>query len=241
MMPEPPAGDKRPVVHMLRIGKTGTTALEAALASCATATRYRVVVHGHDVVLSEIPEGERFFFAVRDPISRFASGFRSRQRRGRPRYDNPHTAQEAVAFARFNDPWELGEALSSSDPDLRVAAVAAMHGINHVRTSLLDWFGGEEQLRRRADDCLIVLRQEHLAAGCAELAGLLGVRPQDLALPTDPVTAHRSPLTAIPDQRPSPTAARNLRQWYSRDYEFLQLVDESFPPVALSRGIRSAP
>ena len=54
-------------------------------------------------------------FFVRDPISRFVSGFNSRLRKGLPKMYFPWAPGEKLAFSRFATPNQLALALSSSD------------------------------------------------------------------------------------------------------------------------------
>ena len=70
-------------VHFLHIGKTGGTAIKAALKAYPPAVTLHV--HPHRFALADVPRGERVFFFVRDPLSRFVSAFHSRKRRGLPR------------------------------------------------------------------------------------------------------------------------------------------------------------
>ena len=85
----------REVVHLLHIGKTGGTALKTALAGAASPTHV-LILEDHPTRLRSVPVGERVAFFVRDPLTRFVSGFLSRQRKGRPRYFHDWSAEEAL-------------------------------------------------------------------------------------------------------------------------------------------------
>lgn len=81
MAPSP----KRRPVHFLHIGKTAGTHLKAMLERINEAQQdIEFVGHGHKVHLKDLPPGEDYFFAIRDPIARFVSGFYSRKREGGP-------------------------------------------------------------------------------------------------------------------------------------------------------------
>lgn len=205
-----------PPCHFLHFGKTGGTALKLALAS---AGRGIVQVHPHATTLADVPPGERVFFFVRDPVTRFVSGFYSRQRQGRPRYNSPWSPAEATAFAIFRSPNELALALTAEDTSLRGQAFHAMRSIAHVRDSYWRWLVSPEMLERRRDDILFIGQQEHLADDAAALSGRL--RLDKLVLPEDEVAAHRNPPGL--DRRLEPVALANLRRWYAADYEALQL------------------
>lgn len=57
----------------VHIGKTGGKPIIQALKIAGNSQAYRVMVRGPDASLKEIPEGQKFFFIVRDPIERFIS------------------------------------------------------------------------------------------------------------------------------------------------------------------------
>ena len=66
-------------IHLFHIGKTAGTALKQALLDHPSPT-YSVLLHGHGVTLADVPAGEKFMFVIRDPLSRFVSGFNGRLR-----------------------------------------------------------------------------------------------------------------------------------------------------------------
>ncbi len=205
-------GAGAPRRHFLHIPKTGGTAVSAALAPHAAA--HGLVLHPHATRLADIPEGEGVFFTLREPIARFVSGFNSRMRQGRPRYDRPWSADEAVAFARFATPDALGRGLSDPDPAVRGAAALALRRIDLVSVPLGWWLFDRRMLSRRRGDILGMLRQENLAADFAVLCAGLGL-PAGISLPEDPVAAHRAPAgssTALGDE-----ARANLERWYATD------------------------
>src|SRR3954451_12084657 len=131
--------DSRPPLNVLHIGKTGGTALKHVLAENEGASAYQLLVRGHDTTLGDVPEGERYMFLIRDPLSRFVSAFNGRLREDRPRYHYPWRDEERVAFAIFKTPDQLAVALSSADAEERAQAEAAMHGIGHVNTPYTFW------------------------------------------------------------------------------------------------------
>ncbi len=204
---------KRPPVHLLHIGKTGGTAVKHALKPYAQGRR-PLHLHPHAVRLADVPSGELVFFFLRDPLERFVSGFYSRQRQGRPRYNYPWSEAEAKAFSLFQTPDELGRALSSTDPILRATAQEAMQGIQHVRDHFTHWLGGLDQLRARKKDILLVGFQESLAADFEQLRRLLRL-PPSVTLPTEGEAAHRNPVGL--DRKLGDQAANNLREWYAAD------------------------
>lgn len=208
------------VFHFLHIGKTGGSAVKHSLGPYQDHGAKVINLHNHYTLLRDVPRGEKYFFFVRDPIERFISGFHSRQRKGKPRYEVEWSEVEERAFNEFTSPNELALGLSSNDPGIRDAAVEAMRGIVHVRRSYWHWFHHEEYFRSRWNDLFFVGFQERLAKDFTKLVILLGL-PTDLRLPSDPVIAHKNPNdTAIHISR---DARRNLKDWYSSDYEFVEL------------------
>jgi len=196
------------MIHVLHIGKTGGTAVKAAL----EAHLDKFKLHGHSVRLSDCPPGELVFFALRHPVGRFVSAFNSRLRKGLPRYFYDWSKGEAAAFAHFASANELAEALSSRNPLRRHRAHAAMRNIKHVRTPLDYWLGSTEALlSRRAD--LVIAETRTLQSDFSRLLRLAGLDPLDL--PTDPVVAH---VTADHMKKHLSDAARlNLTKWYAQD------------------------
>jgi hypothetical protein len=206
---------------MLHIGKTGGTALKHVFGGLDPALgRYEVIVHRHADGLAQIPEGDKVFFVVRDPVERFVSGFNSRLRQGRPRYDAPWSDAERVAFSDFASPDRLGRALSSEDAAERARAYAAMSVIRHVRDSYWDWFENWELVQSRAQDILLIQWLPDLTRTFPRLRELLGL-PDTVRLPSDAVTRHRSPAGA--ERTLSDRARGNIERWYERDLAFVEL------------------
>ena len=221
-----PNVDLRERAHMLHIGKTGGTAVKTALGPHVTLGRYDIRLHPHTVGLRDIPAGEKVFFFLRDPISRFVSGFLSRKRQGRPRYNSPWSAAEKKAFTKFATPNELASALAHSEDHVRQTAVTAIRGIRHVNASYWDWFESPEYFRSRLDAILFVGFQETLDADFERLKVLLDL-PSGLLLPTDAVNAHKNPFAAQQEMDSSARAA--LEDWLARDYEFIDLCTALLP------------
>src|SRR5205823_2768329 len=104
-------GPDKELVNLLHVGKTGGTAVKHALRTALHAGGYCIRLCRHGVRLRDVPPGEKVVFFVRDPASRFVSGFYSRLRQGRPRYTSPWSRAEKAAFGRFGTPNDLAAAL----------------------------------------------------------------------------------------------------------------------------------
>jgi len=205
-----------PLLHFLHIGKTGGTALKFVLEN-APSDCFQIKLHRHPVRLSDIPAGEKAFFFVREPISRFVSGFYSRKRKGSPRYASEWSPAETAAFQRFETPNHLATALSSTDPEEKEAAREAMQGIGHVNTSYWDWFQSEAYFQSRLGDVFFIGCQNCLPADFETLKRKLRL-PEAARLPDDDLNSHRNPQGL--DKRLEPVALENLREWYARDFVF---------------------
>ncbi|MFN8351073.1 MAG: sulfotransferase family 2 domain-containing protein [Flavobacteriales bacterium] len=210
------AGPAMGPVHLLHIRKTGGTALKHALQQAIADTL--VMAHEHATGLGDVAVGRRVAFVVRDPMTRFISGFNSRLRQGAPRYHVPWNAEEAAAFARFGTPAYLADALAAGDPDAR----KAMQAIRHVNSALADQLGGVDLLERRRTDIVFVGRQETLAADLPWLARVLGLAELP-ALPADDVLAHRTPPGMATGLSAAGEAA--IRAHYQQDAAILRWCD----------------
>jgi Sulfotransferase family len=223
-----PSEDGERRVHFLRPGKTGGTALTAALLEYRDIAGYEIVFHGHETTLADVPVGERVLFLLRDPVSRFVSAFNGRLREDRPRYHYPWTEGERRAFARFKQPEELASALSSADQIERARAEDAMHSIGHISTPYSYWFNGMRKFRRRRRDLFFIAFQESLDDDFELLKQRLGL-PAEARLPSDETAAHRMPAS-FPREL-SDQARANLERWYANDIEFVKLCRQLAPTV----------
>jgi hypothetical protein len=199
-------------VNFLHIGKTGVSALREALGDIRDGS---VVIHPHETSLKAIPVGDRVVFSIRDPISRFVSGFNSRLRKGRPRNYNEWSPEEARAFSVFQTPNQLGEALFAPDAALRTSAQVAMDAILHTR-SMKDWLINKPYLASRSKDVAFVVLQSELELDFQRLVTLFNISGQH-ALPKDEIGAHRAPT--LFSRYLSQKAREALSEWYRDDVE----------------------
>ena len=210
----------RRIVHVLHIGKTGGTATKKALRGYEHAGDYELILHEHAFTLKDVPSGEKVVFFARDPVSRFISGFYGRQRQDLPRHNAPWNAEEEIAFRRFNTPNQLALALSSDDQELRDHAVHAIRNIEHLKSPHWLWFTNERYFASRRSDILLIGFQHTLNEDFALLKKILNL-PGEVRLPGDNVSAHKNPEHV--DRCLDEQAMRNLKIWYARDYQFLEL------------------
>jgi len=208
-------------VNFLHIGKTGGTALRVALGirsdGLLLTPDYIIKFHDHSVRLDDVARGEKIVFGIRDPVARFVSAFYSRLRRGR-HGTNSWKPAEREALERFRTPEALALGLSSLNADEKSSAEAAMCSILHVRHGLPYWLSNVAALQARSSDIAYVYHQQTLETDFENLKRLLHL-PAELALPTDPVIAHRLPEAF--DRKLSEDAAKNIAAWYAADYALI--------------------
>jgi hypothetical protein len=206
-------------IGFLHISKTGGTAAKAALRRhVASDPEDELVLFTHSMTLEKAftEEGcDQVIFYIREPVSRFVSGFNSRLRAGYPRHARAWTPRETRAFARFKTPNELAEALGSFNPLSRFFAWRAVRAIRHTRQTYAHFLGSVDVLERYRDRILFIGSQEHFEADFDIIKTLIGADP-GLELPTDDVGAHRNPVEL--SKFMSERARRNVRSYYRKDY-----------------------
>jgi hypothetical protein len=156
------------------------------------------------------------FFSVRRPETLFVSGFNSRLREGKPRYDIPWTPKERAVFSLFKSPNELAEALSAGDLRLQESAKSSMGTIRHVRNGLAWCLGGIDALERNRAQIAFILLQEQLEHDVGSFMEHIGT-PIELAEVSPRERIHASmpgDQTALSD-----TGMANIRRWYGADLE----------------------
>ena len=226
----------QPAIGFLHIGKTGGTALRYILEQQRKNTGIMPVrfIWLHYMTLprirAEYPTVRTIFF-VRDPISRFISGFNSRLRQGLPRHRVPWSPEEAIAFQRFTTPNQLAEAIEDSNAERRAAARAAMGGIRHVRDTLTHHLVGSEFLADNVGGIFYIGDLASFVLDVARLKALLHIN-EGINPPTDDIGAHRSPKDL--DRQLSHLAMHNLRAWYKRDYAIYHWCQNYKERAALS-------
>lgn len=197
--------------------------------------------HEHGFRLADVPKDDRAVITLRDPVSRFLSGFCSRQRKGAPRHRREWTDAERMAFQYFSTPQELADALAEPPGETRERAEFAMRSITHLKRRLILWTGRPAYLLRHLDKVLYFARQETLDDDWERLKELLEL-PSGVILPRDDVVAHR---TIYPyDLALSREGVEALRAWYAEDYEVLEIAEHlrqglAPPRVSLTARLRS--
>jgi len=211
---------KRARVHFLHIGKTGGSAIKYALKGNTKNSKYVIKLHNHETYMNMIPDGEKIIFFLRDPISRFVSGFYSRKRKGRPRYYVEWSKEEREVFSTFETPRELASALADEMSSLHKTAIIAMRSIEHF-SPYKKWYVDISYFKSRMDDIFFIGFQETLRQDFSLLLNMLNIPERNARLPDDNVLAHKNPSTV--DKCIDEDGRRALLSWYAEDYKFLHI------------------
>jgi hypothetical protein len=206
-------------LQFLHIGKAGGNSIKFAFEKGletnghqATGGQKFIKTWGHKYKLGFFADDVEYIVNVRDPVSRFNSGFYSRKRMGKPKKDVPHTLFEHIAFRNFSHANELAEALSDSSVLRRMNAAIAMTTIGHVSQLLCSWFT-VESLQKHPP--FAVLELGTLEACMNDLARKLSV--DGFQLPKDNFHSHANDYS---ETLPLSDRARaNLELWYAEDYK----------------------
>ena len=228
-------GVVRPLV-LLHIGKTGGMSLKQLISQLDPPEQRRLDIAriptplGHGASrLQDWSAGERrrrFAFVFREPAARYASGFASRLRQGRP-LKAPGavrwTGGEAAAFAFFASANDCFEALDARDERLRSAALFAMEVVTHVVQDHVFYLGGPEDWRGRSQRAYFFCPLDELHAQAhrffipGEHFDAAGVRK---LLPV----LHATPAAT---EELSERAVRNLRAVRPAEFElYARLLDD---------------
>lgn len=215
------SNNKRKVIYFIHIGKAAGSQIKQAMGQI-NQDEQDVLIHAltHDEFLHHLPLESEYFFSIRDPISRFRSGFYSRKRRGRPLNDIAWNMYEAPAFARFEHANDLAESLF--EPGERgMHATAAMKSIRHTAQDQIDWFALAGDIFTVRPP-IWVIRQEHFDSDFDTFLSRAGVsfRP---SLKKGEKGSHANNYSDTPEL--SGKARENLRKWYSQDFAFYDAVE----------------
>lgn len=175
--------------------------------------------------MCDIRPGEKAFFCVRDPITRFVSGFYHRKQKldrnvTERRVYNTWDKKEIQALERHSDINSLLSDLFSGDEGRRENALAHMSNIFHIGKfgSYWNWFVNADYLGERRDSIDIVLRQENFSEDMSELARRLGSGHVEMVRSRATDYGKSVPL----EDRHRPRLASFLR----REYEFIDALKD---------------
>jgi len=210
------ADEQARYVEFLHISKTAGGQIKHVAKQINQATDSVFIrTHGHPKTLMALRAGHRYFFSIREPVSRFRSAFywcKTGEFHSAPRDLEP---DEAAAFAHFPEANDLAEALFD-DGKRGQQARAAIMSINHCFTSQVDWMRGRGAFLDLRPPVWII-RQERFDDDLKEFMARIGFEGA-ISLSDDRDQAHRVDHSAAPAI--SPRGAENLRAWYVQDVHF---------------------
>lgn len=106
-------------IHYLHIGKIGGRYLKHIFKQVSEKEKsLEIISYNHQTTIRNVVNRNteaKIIFSVRDPQTRFVSGFYSRQRKGQHDLLSEWSPGERAAFTCFNCPIDLAEALSDND------------------------------------------------------------------------------------------------------------------------------
>ena len=225
---DPPPACTR--MHIMHIGKTGGTAMKVPFNFMGEhATVIETKNHrNHGFVLGSGGGGESacYAFTVRDPVSRWVSGFLSNARVGCP--DHFHRSRlvydKAVPFLAFPTPNDLAEALS--DPVRGPQALAAASMIPHCARGFAYYLPNIEEFVKRKR-LPVVLSTSSLRNDTERLWRYVGGDKAGSLPDSNRNHMHRMPDAWAQFLKLSQRARCNLEQLLRRDYEIMDFLHEN--------------
>jgi len=211
-------------IHFLHIGKcAGSQMGRISRQINNTPGSRKIIKHRHDVYLRDIHKDADYFFSIRQPFTRFVSGFYSRKRKGAPKLNIPWSKDDTFAFETFEHANDLAEALFEKS-ELGRKAWAAMKSIRHTEQNQSDWFycaGGFLYTRPP----VWILRQESFDADLETFFARanLNTATDNVQISRDPKAAHANDYTNIPAL--SDKARDKLAIWYAQDIAFYDMCE----------------
>jgi hypothetical protein len=169
-------------------------------------------MHGENSSINKVPVGEGIVVTIREPLSRFCSGFYDRKRGGAPAYDNPVPEYVKVALDMFETPRYLAESIDTKE------AQDLMFWVSHFGRVYTRTFGSVALVRERASDFYAIIKHDTFEADVAKFLVKLEM-PAGVTLPSGD-DAHVAPEGE--DRVLSPLAISNLQAWYKNDIEIYE-------------------
>lgn len=205
---------RKKIMHILHIDKCGGTFVMDFFESVDSPVDYKLILNPHDVFLTDVKANEVAMVTLRNPVTRFISGFNCRKRMGKPLDLIPYTVSEEKVFKVFQTADALACALSSDDPHLQALARFGMVNVNHINWCQAKWFPSKWIDLREKSPCLMkICIQESLNSDLIDFCAAFGIDSR--AIEEKP----RLRESSEPNSALSAVAEENIRRWYSEDYE----------------------
>jgi len=205
-------------VHFLAHGFHWASSIARYPAESIQSAGYRLHLHGNEVTLADIPEGQKVFFFLRDPVTRFVDGFCSSYGKGQSSQIGDQTRDECSVHATYSSPNDLALALARADSDPKSLAAQIMQADAYFRRYKF-WYRNISFFKSRLEDVIHIGFQESFVSDFAALQRRLGLSDQ-LRIVIGDVSANRN--DAVLDRRLDPEARIALEQWYAEDIAFVE-------------------
>lgn len=206
-------------IAFLHIGKNAGTQIRHIAQQINQNGNLEIIGFPHHTKLIDLPKDMPYFFSIRNPISRFKSGFYSRKRKGQPRLNIPWTEHEAIAFNTFQHANDLAEALFEPG-HFGTKAIEAMQSIVHTSMQQIDWFQRTGSFLEKRPP-IAIIRQENFSNDIQLFLHRIGVK--NVHISSDPKIAHSNTYQNLPEF--STKAISNLKIWYARDFAFYNMCE----------------
>lgn len=211
---------KKEIINYLHIGKTGGSQIKYILEKNINKNFKFKILH-HSIRLSNLPKNERYFFSIRNPITRFRSAFYYRKNRGLPGVFQEWKAHEKKAFDTFVNANDLAENLFKNNK-IGDLATAAMLSISHLCNKQSEWFDKTAFFELRPP--IHIIRQENLKEDMEKLLKKLFLEECfNLNLTLDENISRKNKYPQ--NSHLSTLAKSNLENWYSSDIFFYKLCE----------------
>ncbi len=212
-------GTAKQVVHcFLNIGKTGSTRARDALAQASSQPQCFIGSHDDTLISTAQKFGRlrKISFVFRHPEKRFVAAFCARLRQGRPHFVSAWSPAEAAAFSFFATPNALAEALYCDDDRLASAAQYAFGNIVHMKRTYTHCLHSAAMLldEHRIGNITFCCEDTQIEKHYKTLFENFGAPPG--AFNSDILKTSEEDVASNPL---SPKAARNLKEFWSEDFE----------------------
>lgn len=213
-------------LHFIHIGRTAGSSIRHSLIRFnILQKKYYFNYYGHSFKLHHLSKNQTYFFTIRSPINRFASGFNDRKNRARfeiitdPKKITKYkiSTEEQKSFQIFSNANHLAESIYSNDSDTQSKAVMAMNNIKHINDPYTSYFNKEDLIVRKP---FFVMETEKLEEDFSKFCEKLKLKKIDL--PIDNILKRSS--KDFDNKKLSDLAILNLKSWYKKDFDFYNFV-----------------
>ena len=200
----------RDPIHFLHIGKTGGTSIIQCFDELNSRKNipYQFYCYRHQVTIKHLPQKQKYFLSVRNPITRFISGFYATKAKNKGVQWSP---EEKIAFDFFPEANDLAESLFCNNV-YGARAYDAMLTIKHVAEFQCSWADPQRQLEENPP--FSVLHQETLDKDFNHMLNKLELAPVLLSTMNINVCKNAPVL--------SEKGTNNIANWYARDFNFIE-------------------